>query len=190
MTSQIISANEIRTGNILEFDKKLWIVLKHQHVQPGKGGAFVQVEMKSLKGETKLNQRFRSEVKINKAFIEEEEYQYSFHDEKEIHLLNLNDFTTVTIPKLLVEEKMSMLTENIHLTLQKYKDEIIAVKLPDKIKLRVKETEPYIKGQTATATFKPAIMEGGLRVMVPPFIKPGDLLLINTEDSSYCERTE
>lgn len=188
--SQKVSANEIRVGNILEFKGKLWNVLKREHIKPGKGGAFVQVEMKSLKEETKLNHRFRSEESVIKAFIEEEEFQYLFHDGDEINLMNSQDFSQMSISKNILGEKIKFLTENLKIKLQKYNDEIIGIKLPDKVCVKISETEPYIKGQTVTSSYKSAKTANGLKIMVPPFIKEGDTILIDTEGCSYCERVE
>jgi elongation factor P len=186
-----ISANSIRQGNILEYKGRLWSVLKQpEHTMPGKGGAFIQVEMKDIKNGTKLNERFRSTEYVEKARLDEKEYQFLFADENFINLMDLESFDQIQVNINLLGDRKVFLQDNMMVTLESYQDEHLNVKLPEHVTLKVVESEPVIKGQTATASFKPATLENGVRVMVPPFITPGTNIVIRTEDNSYIERAK
>jgi elongation factor P len=189
--SEKIAANDIRVGNVLEFKGKLYSVLKRVHIKPGKGGAFIQAEMKSTDG-TKLNHRFRSEETVEKAFIQEDDCQYLFHDnDNNITLMNLSDYSQLDVEVKLCEALVPFLTEGLIVKLQKHDGKIISVNPPETVKLEVEETEPYIKGQTAAASYKPAYLNKGLlKVMVPAFIKVGYKISIKTEDCTYIERVD
>lgn len=185
-----IAANDIKIGNVLEFKGKLFSVSKREHVKPGKGGAFIQAEMKSADG-TKLNHRFRSDEIVIKAFIQEDDCQYLFGSNDAITLMNLSDYTQLDVDKKLCENLIPFLTEGLIVKLQKHDGKIISVNPPENVVLEVEETEPYIKGQTITSSYKPAYLNNGLlKVMVPPFIKVGDKISIKTEDCSYIERID
>ncbi len=185
-----ISGNEIRVGNVLEYKSGLWEVLKIMHTQPGKGGAYVQVEMKEMFKQTKLNERFRSGENVEKAVLEEEQYQYLYSDGESIALMSNNDYEQVVTPKSLLGGKEIYLQDGIILSAIFYKGEIIRLKLPKHVMLGVLETEIAIKGQTVAASYKPATLENGMTVSVPPFIKNGDKVVVNTESDSYVERAK
>ncbi|AHX11143.1 translation elongation factor P [Neorickettsia helminthoeca str. Oregon] len=189
--SQKILGNDIKVGNILEHKNGLYYVLKREHVKPGKGGAFVNVEMKSIDGATKLNHRFRSEEVVFKAFIDEEEYQYLFSEAKSVILMNLSNYEQISIDASLFEGVSKYLKEDVCVKLLKHNEKVVGVRLKDNLVYTVEETEPYIKGQTITSSYKPATLNGGLlKVMVPPFIKIGDQVVVKTEDGTYVERAE
>jgi len=189
--SEKILGNDIRVKNVLVFKGRLFSVLKREHIKPGKGGAFINVEMKSLDGATKINHRFRSDETLLRAFIEEEEYQYLFHDNKSVTLMSTIDYSQVSVDIKIFEDKAKLLQEEMKLKLQKHEEDFIGAILPETVKMTVEETEPYIKGQTAAASYKPATLNKGiLRVMVPPFVKTGDCIVIKTDDLQYVGRSE
>lgn len=186
-----ITANSIRQGNIIEYKNRLWMVIKQpEHTMPGKGGAFVQVEMKDIKSGTKLNERFRSTEYIEKARVEEKSYQYLFADGEFLTLMDSETFDQIQINKSLLGDKIHFLKDNMNLILETYQEDPISVILPETVVLEVVEAEPVVKGQTAAASYKPAILENGIRVMVPPFIEAGIKIIVRTEDASYVERAK
>lgn len=188
MSSKKLIANDLRIGSVVEHGGKLWDVLKREHIKPGKGGAYVQIEMKEISGETKLDIRFRSDQNVFVAHLDEEEYSFLFADKENITLMSLADCEQLVVPKKVFGEKHVFLQENIMVKLLKHGEKIVSASVPDSVVLKVVETDPYIKGQTAAASFKSAVMENGIRIMVPPFIKVGDKLVISTSDSMYVER--
>ncbi|MBQ4875370.1 MAG: elongation factor P [Rickettsiaceae bacterium H1] len=183
-----IIANEIRVGNILEHKNGLWEVLKVVHTKPGKGGAYIQVEMKEIIKNTKLNERFRSSENVEKAVLDEEEYQYLYSDGEFITLMNQSTYEQFSVKKSLLGEKLAYLSDGIVVKALSHNEQIIRIKFPKHMVFVVAETEVSIKGQTATASYKPAKLENGLSIMVPPFISVGDKVVVNTEDDSYVER--
>lgn len=189
MAEKII-ANDIKCGNIIEYKNKLWVVLKTFHTKPGKGGAFVQMELKDITKDTKLNERFRSEETIQRAFLEEESCQFLFAEEDTLTFMHTETFEQLQVNKEIFGEKLAYLKEGINVRLVKYDNNIISAILPDKISFKIEETEPYIKGQTASASYKPATLENGIKITVPPFIKAGDEVWVNTETDSYDTRVK
>lgn len=184
------TANDIRVGNIIEHQGKNWRVLKTDHVKPGKGGAFVQVELKEIKQGTKLNERFRSTETINTAHSEEKEYQYLFSDGNFVTVMDNETYEQTEIDVALLEGKENFLQDGINLTLYFVADEIISARPPVFMTFEVTESEPVVKGQTAASSSKPAILENGVKVMVPPFVEMGDKIVINTEELTYIKRSE
>jgi elongation factor P len=186
-----IDGGSIRPGNVLEHKGQLWVVLKTQHVKPGKGGAFNQVEMKDIRHGTKLNERFRSDETVERARLEQLEYQYLFEDGESLVFMNQEDFEQVYIPKsLLGEERLPFLEDGMQVTVEFYEQEPIGLTLPQHVTLQVEETEPVVKGQTATSSYKPAVLNNGVRIMVPPFINNGDNIVVDTGDGTYVERAK
>lgn len=183
-----INANSIRPGNVLEYKKRLWVVLKISHTQPGKGGAFIQAEMKDIKDGTKLNERFRSSEDVERAHLESEEYQYLFADDHNITLMDNNTYEQIEIAKELVGDGIVYLTDGMNVVVVSYEGSPIAIELPEQVTLEVVESEPVVKGQTAASSNKPAVLENGVRIMVPPFVEIGDRVVVKTADSSYVER--
>lgn len=189
--SQKILGNDIRVGNVLEYKNSLYQVLKREHVKPGKGGAFVNVEMKSIDGASKVNHRFRSDEVVFKAFLEEDECHYLFKEGDAIVLMSLSTYEQFSVDADLFVDVDKYLKEEVVVKLLRHGDKIVGVKVQDNLAYTVEETEPYIKGQTVTSSYKPAILNGGLlKVMVPPFIKVGDQIVVKTEDGTYVGRTE
>ena len=185
-----INANDIRVGNIIEHKNGLWEVLKIMHTQPGKGGAFIQTEMKEIIKATKLNERFRSSESIKKAVLDEEEYQYLYKNADTITLMNNNTYEQHDVALSLLEDKIVYLQEGIVITIISYDGKWIKAKVPKHMVFSIKEAEAVVKGQTAASSFKPAILENGMTIMVPPFIKSGNKVVINTEDNTYVERAK
>ena len=183
-----INANDIRVGNVIYHKNALWEVLKVMHTQPGKGGAFIQAEMKDLIKKSKINERFRSSENIEKAILDEEEYQYLYKNDSDISIMNNSTYEQLEIPLSLLGDKVIYLQDGIIITVLSYNGKWIKAKVPKHLTFSVSETEATIKGQTAAASYKPATLENGLVIAVPPFIKAGDKIIINTEDNSYVER--
>ena len=183
-----INASEIRVGMLLEYKNDLWQVLKSQHVKPGKGGAFAQVEMKSLNKNTKLNERFRSSESVEKASLEDIIYNYLYSDEKNFFFMEPKSFEQIELKKDLVGEKGKLLTENLEVTVSFYNDNPVSVELPKQIKCRIETTDAALKGQTVSSSYKPAILNNGLNIQVPPFIESGDEVIIDSRNLEYIKK--
>ncbi len=183
-----INATEIRVGMILEFKDDLWEVLKTNHVKPGKGGAFAQIEMKSLLKNTKLNERFRSSETVEKASLEEIKYNFLYNDEDDYHFINPVNFDQINIDKKLVGEKGKLLSENLEVTINFYNDKPLSVILPNQITCKIETTDAALKGQTVSSSYKPAVLDSGLNIQVPPFIESGDNIVIDTRTMEYVKK--
>ena len=173
-----INAGEIRVGMLLEHKNDLWQVLKTQHVKPGKGGAFAQVEMKSLNKNTKLNERFRSSETVEKASLEEMNYNYLYEDENNYFFMEPKSFEQIEIKKSLIGEKGKLLTENLEVSVSFYNELPISVDLPKQVVCKIETTDVALKGQTVSSSYKPAKLNNGLNIQVPPFIESGDEVII------------
>ena len=183
-----INANEIRVGMLLEYKNDLWQVLKTQHVKPGKGGAFAQVEMKSVNKNTKLNERFRSSETIEKASVEETEFNYLYEDENNYFFMEPNTFEQIEIKKNIVGEKGKLLTENLVVRVSFYNEKPISVELPNQVNCKIESTDAALKGQTVSSSYKPAILNNGLNIQVPPFIEVGDEVVVDTRNLEYIKK--
>ncbi|MDC3005074.1 elongation factor P [Candidatus Pelagibacter sp.] len=183
-----INANEIRVGMLIEYKSDLWEVLKIQHVKPGKGGAFNQVEMKSINSGTKINERFRSSESVEKATVEEDKFSFIYKDKEEFVFMNSKSYEQVTVGKNVIGEKEKMLSENLEVVISFYEEKPIQIELPNQINSEVKETEMAIKGQTVSSSYKPAILNNGLKIQVPPFINIGDKIIIDTRTLEYLKK--
>ncbi|MBV0899549.1 MAG: elongation factor P [Wolbachia endosymbiont of Fragariocoptes setiger] len=183
-------ANDIRSGQILEHNGALFLVINIMHTQPGKGGAYIQAEMKNIKTGTKHYERFRSDSIIKRAILDEEYYTYLFAEGEIINLMNPQTYEQLTINLELFGDKKVYLQDEMKVKIVMYMDKVISAHVPDYITLTVKETESVIKGQTATSSYKPAILENGLRISVPQFIKENDKIIVYTPDDSYYERVK
>tara|TARA_B100000214_G_C23806170_1_gene552750 strand:+ start:75 stop:635 length:561 start_codon:yes stop_codon:yes gene_type:complete len=183
-----ISANEIRVGMLLEHNNDLWEVLKTQHVKPGKGGAFAQVEMKSLLKNTKLNERFRSNDSVEKASLEEIKYNFSYEDVDSYYFIDPKSFEQINIKKNVVGEKGKLLTENIEVTVSFYNENPLSVQLPNQVTCKIETTDVALKGQTVSSSYKPATLINGIKIQVPPFIESGDEIIIDTRTIEYIKK--
>ena len=183
-----ISAGEIRVGMLLEYKNDLWQVLKTQHVKPGKGGAFAQVEMKSVNKNTKLNERFRSSETVEKASLEETNYDFLYEDENNYFFMNPKSFEQIEIKKNIIGEKGKLLTENLNVLVSFYNDLPISVDLPNQVSCKIETTDAALKGQTVSSSYKPAVLNNGLNIQVPPFIEPGDEVIVDTRNLEYVKK--
>ena len=183
-----INANEIRVGMLLEYKDDLWQVLKTQHVKPGKGGAFAQVEMKSVNKNTKLNERFRSSETIEKASLEENNFNYLYDDENNYFFMDPKSFEQIEIKKDIVGEKGKLLTENLEVSVSFYNEKPISIDLPNQVNCKIESTDAALKGQTVSSSYKPAILDNGLSIQVPPFIEVGDEVVVDTRNLEYVKK--
>jgi len=183
-----INATEIRVGMILEYKDDLWEVLKTNHVKPGKGGAFAQIEMKSLIKNTKLNERFRSSETVEKASIEEEKYNFLYSDENDFYFMNPSSFEQINLSKSIVGDKGKMLTENLEVTINFYNENPLSILLPNQLTCKIETTDAALKGQTVSSSYKPAVLENGLSIQVPPFIESGDIVIFDTRTMEYVKK--
>ena len=183
-----ISANEIRVGMLLEHKDDLWEVLKTQHVKPGKGGAFAQVEMKSVGRNTKLNERFRSSETVEKASLEETKFNYLYEDEINYFFMNPKTFDQIEIKKDIVGEKGKFLKENLDVSVSFYNENPISIELPNQVKCRIDTTDAALKGQTVSSSYKPAILDNGVKIQVPPFVEGGDEIILDTRTFEYVKK--
>ena len=183
-----INANEIRVGMLLEYKDDLWEVLKTQHVKPGKGGAFAQIEMKSVNRNTKLNERFRSSETVEKASVEEIDFNYLYEDENNFIFMNPKTYDQIEIKKDIVGEKGKLMTENLEVLVSFYNDSPISVVLPNQVTCKIETTDVALKGQTVSSSYKPATLDNGLNIQVPPFIESGDEVIIDTRTFEYIKK--
>lgn len=185
-----INANSIRVGNVIEHNNRLWSVAKISHTQPGKGGAFVQVEMKDIKSGTKLNERFRSSENIEKAFLDEKQYQYLYAEGSDLILMDLDSYEQISVDGQIAESSVDFLQDEMNVTVTSYEGSPISLSLPEEVTLEVVEADAVVKGQTATSSYKPAKLSNGVKIMVPQFIGVSDMVVVKTFDGSYVERVK
>jgi len=185
-----ISGNAIRPGNVIEHKGRLWRAVRIQHTQPGKGGAYLQVELKDLRDGTKLNERFRSSEDVERVRLDQRDYQYLYRDADMLTFMDNVTYEQISVPEDLVGEPAAFLQEGMTVTIESYEESPIAVMLPDTVTMRIVEADPVVKGQTASSSYKPAVLENGVRVMVPPHIESGTRVVVNTADGSYVERAK
>lgn len=185
-----LNANSIRPGNVLEHQGKLWRVARTMHTMPGKGGAFVQVEMRDVMSGTKLNTRFRSSEDVERVRLDQKEYQFLFMEETSVTLMDMESFEQLTLDKDLFGDAAVYLQDGMIVLLESYEGSPVGVELPEEVTLEVVDTEAVVKGQTAASSYKPAKLSNGVRTMVPPFIGSGTKVIVKTADGSYVGRAE
>ena len=183
-----ITAIEIKPGTIIEHEKDLWLCLKAQHVKPGKGGAFNQVELKSITKGTKLNERFRSDETVEKASLDERNYKFLYSDEKNLFFMDTKDYEQITISKDLVGDDEYLMTENLDVVIEFYDEKPLKVTLPKNLEFEVVETDAVVKGQTASSSYKPAVIKNNIKILVPPFINQCDMIVIDSETREYVKK--
>ena len=183
-----INTTEIRVGMILDYKNDLWEVLKTNHVKPGKGGAFTQVEMKSLKKNTKLNERFRSSETVEKALLEEVKYNFLYADENDFYFMNPISFEQINLSKNIVGDKGKLLTENLEVIINFHDEKPLSILLPNQLSCLVETTDAALKGQTVSSSYKPAVLKNGLSIQVPPFIESGDTIIFDTRTMEYVKK--
>ena len=183
-----ITGNEIRVGMLIEHKNDLWQVLKTQHVKPGKGGAFAQVEMKSVNRNTKLNERFRSSDTVEKASLDEIKFNYLYEDEDDYYFINPKTFEQIKIKKDIIGEKGRLLTENLEVDISFYNESPLSVEMPNQVTCKVKTTDVALKGQTISSSYKPATLDNGINIQVPPFVESEDEIIIDTRTIEYVKK--
>lgn len=183
-----INGNEIRPGNIIEHNDGLWIAVKIGHVKPGKGGAFAQVELKNLRNGSKLNERFRSADKVEKVRLEQKDQQFLYESDGMLTFMDSETFEQIELDAEILGERRPFLQDGMTVVIEYYEDEALSCRLPEKVICQIVETEPVVKGQTAANSFKPAVLDNGVRVMVPPFVGQDENIVVNTETGEYSER--
>ena len=183
-----IYASEIRVGMLIEYKDDLWQVLKTQHVKPGKGGAFAQVEMKSVNKNTKLNERFRSSESVEKASLDETKFNYLYEDETDYYFMDPKSYEQINIKKETVGEKGKMLTENLEVNISFYNEKPLTVELPNQVTCTIETTDVALKGQTVSSSYNPAVLDNGVNIQVPPFIESGDKIIVDTRTMEYIKK--
>ena len=185
-----INGNEIRQGNVIQHKDGLWVAVKTQHVKPGKGGAFAQIELKNLVDGTKLNERFRSSETVERVRLEQNEYQYLYSDGDMLTFMDTESYEQIELASDFIGDRVAFLQDGMMVTVESYEGKSLGIALPEQVTLEVTETEPTVKGQTASASYKPAILENGLRVMVPPFVTTGEKIVVDTNETTYIRRAD
>ncbi len=185
-----VNAITIRSGNVIEYNDKLWVVLKSDIMQPGKGASVVQVEMRDLASGNKSNVRFRTQETVERARVDEVEFQFLFADGDSYTFMNSETYEQIVIDKELIGDPAAFLQDGMVVQVQMHEGNPLGVMLPDQVTMQITEADPVVKGQTASSSYKPAMLENGVRVMVPPHIESGTRIVVKTEDASYVERAK
>lgn len=185
-----INGNEIRPGHVITHKGGLWIAVKTQAVKPGKGGAFNQVELKNLIDGTKLNERFRASETVERTRLEQKPHQFLYENGDMLTFMDTESYEQIELPKEFLGERAAFLQDGMQVTVEFHQDRPIGISLPDQVVLEIVETEPTVKGQTAASSYKPATMNNGLRVMVPPFLETGTRIVVDTNEVTYLRRAD
>jgi elongation factor P len=185
-----VNANEVRQGNIIEHQGKLWRAVKVHHVQMGNWRSYLQMELKDIKSGTKLNERFRTSDVVERAQLDESEYQYLFKDGDQYTFMNKESYEQITLSQEAIGDGAAFLKDEMTVSILSHDGVPLSVALPDTVVMQIVEADPVVKGQTASSSYKPAILENGARVLVPPHIAAGTRVVINTADGSYVERAK
>jgi elongation factor P len=183
-----INGNEIRPGNILEHNDGLWIAVKVDHVKPGKGGAFAQVELKNLRTNSKLNERFRSADKVEKVRLDQKDQQFLYENDGMLVFMDMETYEQIELPADILGDRRPFLQDGMTIKIEYHESEALSAEVPQKVTCKVVETEPAVKGQTAANSFKPAVLDNGVRLMIPPFVGSDEAIVVNTETMEYVER--
>ena len=183
-----INGNEIRPGNVLEHNDGLWAAVKVEHVKPGKGGAFAQVELRNLRNGSKLNERFRSADKVERVRLEQKDMQFLYESDGMLNFMDAETYDQVSLPAEILGERRPFLQDGMTIQVEFYDEEALNATLPQKVTCTVVETEPVVKGQTAANSFKPAVLDNGVRVMIPPFVGQDEAIIVDTTTMEYTER--
>jgi elongation factor P len=183
-----INGNEIRIGNVLEHNDGLWSAVKVDHVKPGKGGAFAQVEMRNLRNGSKLNERFRSADKVEKVRLEQKDQQFLYENDGMLIFMDMETYDQIELPVELLGDRRPFLQDGMTVQIEFHESEALHATVPQKVTCKIVETEPVVKGQTAANSFKPAILDNGMKIMVPPFVGPDEFVIVDTISMEYTER--
>ncbi|MGE4246631.1 MAG: elongation factor P [Parvibaculaceae bacterium] len=185
-----IAGNEIKPGYVLLHNDQLWMTVKTEHVKPGKGGAFAQVEMKNIVNGSKLNERFRSADKVERVRLEQKDYQFLYEQGDMLVFMDTDSYDQIELAKDFVGDRSAFLQDGMMITVESYEGKPLGVSLPDQVTLAITEADPVVKGQTASSSYKPAMLENGLRILVPPFISAGERVVVDTNEVTYIRRAE
>lgn len=185
-----VNANSLRIGNVIEYQGGLWVMVKREHVKPGKGGAYIQAELKNIVHGTKTNVRFSSSEDVERAHVEIKKFQYNYMDGDELVVMDMDNFESLNFNKELLGEALPFLQDEMEVQVEFCNNKPIAITLPETVILEVTSADAVVKNQTASSSYKPAILENGVRVMVPPFVESGDKIIVRTEDATYVERAK
>ncbi|MDD9908420.1 MAG: elongation factor P [Ahrensia sp.] len=185
-----INGNEIKPGNVIEHKSGLWVAVKTNAVKPGKGGAFNQVELKNLIDGTKLNERFRASETVEKVRLEQKDFQYLYAEGEMLVFMDTQSYEQLELQADFVGDRKAFLQDGMQVTVEMYEEKPIGIKLPDFVTLEIVEADPVVKGQTVSSSYKPAVMDNGVRVMVPPFIEAGEKIVVETNEITYVKRAE
>ena len=185
-----ISGNSIRPGNIIQHKNRLWVAVRTQHTQPGKGGAYLQVELKDIRDGTKLNERFRSSESVERVRLDEKEYQFLYQEGELISLMDTETFEQIQLPRDVLGDAGAFLKDGMIVTVVSHEGEVVGAELPEQVVMEITEADPVVKGQTASSSYKPAVLENGVRIMVPPHIESGTRVVVHTADGTYIERAK
>ncbi len=185
-----INAIDIKPGNVLEHQGRLWIVLKRDLVQPGKGGAFAQVELRDLRGGTKLNERFRTQETVERVRLDEKEMQFLFMEDDQATFMDNDNFEQIAIPREMIGGPADFLRDGMVCNVMLHEGTPLSVDLPQSVTMEVVEADPVVRGQTASSSYKPGKLDNGRRVMIPPYIEAGTRIVVSTADGSFVERAK
>jgi elongation factor P len=185
-----INGNEIKPGNVIEHEGGLWVAVKTMAVKPGKGGAFNQVELKNLITGTKLNERFRSSETVERVRLEQKDFQFLYEEGDSLVFMDTDTYDQLQLEKDFVGERAAFLQDGMTVTVEMHEERPIGIRLPDQVTLTIAEADPVVKGQTAASSYKPAILENGVRILVPPFIAAGEKVIVDTNEVTYLGRAE
>lgn len=185
-----VNGNAIRIGMVIEHKGGLWRAMKTEHTMPGKGGAFAQVELRNLRDGTKLNERFRSSETVERVSLEQRDYQYLYGDDDTLTFMDTESYEQITMPREQVGDQAKFLQDGMMVVIESFEESPIGVEIPEQVTLEVTDTEPVVKGQTAANSYKPAVLENGVRVMVPPFVGVGEKVIVNTVEETYVKRAD
>jgi elongation factor P len=185
-----INGNEIRPGNVIQHKSGLWVAVKTHAVKPGKGPAYAQVELKNLIDGTKLNERFRASETVERVRLEQKDYQYLYAEGDMLTFMDVDTYDQIQLPRDFLEDRAAFLQDGMTVTVESHEGKPIGVSLPDQVTLEVTEADPVVKGQTAASSYKPAVLENGVRVMVPPFVEAGERIVVDTNEITYVKRAE
>ena len=185
-----VIASSLRKGNVVDKDGKLYVILSAENIHPGKGTPVTQLDMRRINDGVKVSERYRTTEQVERAYVEDREYQYLYQDGDGFHFMNPETYDQIAVPKDIVGDQAAYLQENMKVTLSTHEGVVLAIELPQRTTLEVVETEPTMKGQTASSSYKPALLSNGARTMVPPHIAPGTRIVVMTADGSYVERAK
>ena len=185
-----INGNEIKPGNVIEHNGGLWAAVKCSHVKPGKGGAFNQVELKNLIDGTKLNERFRASENVEKVRLEQKDFQFLYEQGDALVFMDMESYDQLELQEDFVGDRKAFLQDGMTVTVEIYEERPIGIKLPDQVTCEIVEADPVVKGQTATSSYKPSILDNGVKLMVPQFISAGERVLVDTSDITYIRRAD